>query len=104
MVDQFAANGYTCLLPDIFNGDQLSFPMPENFDIMRFINNGSNGKNPHTTKEIDEITIKGIKALKDLGVNKIGAVGYCFGAKVSCFQSMSLTDGNGTRTKVLTTQ
>ncbi|KAF5003084.1 hypothetical protein FDECE_10343, partial [Fusarium decemcellulare] len=81
MADQYAANGYTTLIPDLFNGDKIPAPSLEGFDVMGWITNGSDGKNPHTPPAIDPIIVEGIKALKEQGVTKIGAVGYCFGAK-----------------------
>lgn len=56
----------------------------EGFDFPRWLNHGSDGKNPHTTAAIDPIVEAAIKTLKEKhGVSKVGAVGYCFGAKVS---------------------
>ncbi|KPM43303.1 hypothetical protein AK830_g3289 [Neonectria ditissima] len=81
MADQFAANGYTCVIPDFFNGDQAPNPRPDNFDIMGWLAKGSTGDNPHTAEQIDPIVLTGIAALKDRGITKIGAVGYCLGAK-----------------------
>ncbi|KAL5610427.1 hypothetical protein FOBRF1_006544 [Fusarium oxysporum] len=81
MADQFAANGYTTIIPDLFNGDVLPDPVPEGFDIMGWIYKGANGNNPHTPAQVDPIVIKAIEALKEQGIIKIGAVGYCFGAK-----------------------
>ncbi|KAM5385644.1 hypothetical protein ACJZ2D_000843 [Fusarium nematophilum] len=81
MVDQFAANGYTTLIPDLFNGDEMPDPRPEGFNIIEWITKGTGGKNPHTAEFIDPVVVEGIKALKELGLTKIGAVGYCFGAK-----------------------
>lgn len=57
--------------------------MPEGFDLMGWIAKGSDGNNPHTPESIDPIIVQGIEYLKSLGYIKIGAVGYCFGAKVS---------------------
>jgi len=85
MADQFAANGFTTLIVDVFNGDKLPDPRPEGFDIMKWIQYGSGGEenpNPHTTECVDPIIEAGLKVLKEnYGATKIGAVGYCFGAK-----------------------
>jgi len=34
MADQYAANGYYTLIPDLFNGDPLSLNRPADFDLM----------------------------------------------------------------------
>ncbi|KAH7129901.1 putative cytoplasm protein [Dactylonectria estremocensis] len=81
MADQYAANGYVCLVPDFFNGDQAPNPRPADFNIGSWLAGGSTGDNPHTSAQTDAIVLAGIKALKDLGVTKVGAVGYCLGAK-----------------------
>jgi dienelactone hydrolase len=83
MTDQFAANGYTTVLVDLFNGDQLEANQMGKIDIMKWLTEGSDGKNPHTMDAVDPIVEKAIKYLKEeLGAKKIGSVGYCFGAKV----------------------
>lgn len=84
MADQFAANGYLTLVLDVFNGDALTLgPRPEGFDFMAWMTKGSDGNNPHTKEAVDPIVLDGIKTLKEqYGITKIGAVGYCFGAKV----------------------
>lgn len=75
--DQLAANGYTTLLPDVFKGDNFS-----GSDPVQWIFNGSSGEQPHTPDSIDPVVSAGIKALKEgFRANKIGAVGYCLGAK-----------------------
>lgn len=82
MADQYAANGYLTLVLDIFNGDALSLNRPLDFDMNSWIAHGSTGDNPHTTQAIDPIVVEAIRYLKEeQGVNKLGAVGYCFGAK-----------------------
>lgn len=83
LADNFAAQGYTVLLPDIFNGDALSLNRTGDFDFAAWITKGSTGDNPHTPPAVDPIIVNAIKTLKDLGIHRIGAVGYCFGAKVS---------------------
>jgi dienelactone hydrolase len=82
LADQFAANGYLTLIPDIFNGDPVKLNRPDGFDLFQWIAKGTNGDNPHDAPAIDPIIIESIKALKEeYGATKIGAVGYCFGAK-----------------------
>lgn len=84
MADQFAANGYLCLIVDVFNGDALPLgERPPDFDFMGWMTKGSDGKNPHTPEGVDPIVEAALKTLKEeYGVTKMGAVGYCFGAKV----------------------
>lgn len=84
LVDQYAANGYLCVMIDIFNGDPLppNFQEIPGFDIMSWVAKGSTGDNPHTTEAIDPIVVETIKWLKEeKGVKKLGSAGYCFGAK-----------------------
>ena len=33
IADQFAQNGYLTLIPDVFNGHQVSFPIDPSFDL-----------------------------------------------------------------------
>lgn len=82
IADQFAANGYTTLLLDTFNGDALGLNRREDFDFFAWMTKGTGGNNPHTKEAVDPIVVDGIKALKEeYGIKKLGAVGYCFGAK-----------------------
>ncbi|KAL1868447.1 hypothetical protein VTK73DRAFT_3655 [Phialemonium thermophilum] len=81
MADQFAENGYLTIVVDLFNGDPypLKEPKPE---IMKWLTEGSDGKNPHTKEYVDPIVVDAINYLKqEHGVKRIGSVGYCFGAK-----------------------
>ncbi|KAI2607888.1 dienelactone hydrolase [Hypoxylon sp. NC1633] len=82
MADQYAANGYFTLIIDPFNGDPLSLNRPEGFDLMSWLTKGSTGDNPHTSEAVDPIIEKALHYLQhDRKFEKIGAVGYCFGAK-----------------------
>lgn len=83
MTDQFAANGYTTVLVDLFNGDPIEVNSMGKIDLYKWLAEGSDGKNPHTMEVVDLIVEKALKYLKEeMGAKKIGAVGYCFGAKV----------------------
>jgi len=92
MADQFAANGYYVLIPDLFNGDPMTLNMPEGFDFMAWLTKGTGGNNPHTPEVVDKITEKSIAFLKEKGFTKIGACGYCFGAK---YVVRFMTQGKG---------
>ncbi|KAH7112966.1 Alpha/Beta hydrolase protein [Dactylonectria estremocensis] len=82
LADEFAANGYVTLVLDTFNGDQIPVNQVEKMDIFAWIDGGSTGDNPHNDAAVDPIVKDAIKVLKEeYGVNKLGAVGYCFGAK-----------------------
>lgn len=82
MADQLAANGYLTLIIDVFNGDPIPLNKPGDFDFMAWMTKGSTGNNPHTKEAVDPIVVDAIKTLKEeYGVKKLGALGYCFGAK-----------------------
>ncbi|KAI1399160.1 dienelactone hydrolase [Hypoxylon fuscum] len=82
MADQYAANGYLCIVIDLFNGDALPENFSADFDLMKWLAQGSTGDNPHTAEAIDPIVAEAIKWLKsEKGIKKLGAVGYCYGAK-----------------------
>lgn len=78
LADEFANNGYLTVLPDLFNGNAV--PAEEldagKFDLPSWIAN-------YQPDVIDPIVANTIKYLRETaGVKRIGAVGYCFGAKV----------------------
>ena len=88
MADQFAANGYQTLVLDLFNGDALKTPPGPDFDFPKWLTQGSSGGNPHTKEAIDPIVEAALKEIKEkYGAKKIGALGYCFGAKVCASKS-----------------
>lgn len=83
MADQYAANGYLTLVIDPFNGDALSLNRGPDHDFDGWIAHGTNGDNPHTAEAVDPIIEAAIRYLREeRGVTTLGAVGYCFGAKV----------------------
>jgi dienelactone hydrolase len=82
LADEFAARGYTALIPDLFNGDQLDISTDlSKFDIMGWFGKGSSGDNPHGPEQVDVPSSAAVKYLKGLGYKRIGGAGYCIGAK-----------------------
>lgn len=85
MADDFAAQGYLTIVPDLFNGDALS---PEPFysgkvDFPAWLAR-------HNTTTVDPIANIVVDHLKNvLKVKKLGGVGYCFGGKVSVHKLLS---------------
>ncbi|KAJ4991460.1 dienelactone hydrolase family protein [Stagonosporopsis vannaccii] len=80
IADQFAANGYYTIVPDVFKGNEIPFPMPADFDFPSWKEN----KMPRTN-DVDPIYAATIKYLRgELGVKRLGGVGYCFGGKYVC--------------------
>lgn len=81
IADQFAANGYFTVVPDLFEGDPVKLNPAEGFEIMKWLTTGG-PSGGHTIKQVDPIVEEVIKELRTThGVRKIGSVGYCFGAK-----------------------
>ncbi|GIJ90423.1 hypothetical protein Asppvi_009377 [Aspergillus pseudoviridinutans] len=77
VADAFAANGYLCVLPDLFNGDQISIG---DYDAKR-IDVGA-WLSRHTVDDVAPIVEAAIKHLRTvLQVQKVAAAGYCFGGK-----------------------
>ena len=87
IADQFAANGFFVVMPDIFNGDPLPLNRPGTFDMAAWRKN-------HGVETVEPILQAAIKEMKETyGVKKIGTVGYCFGAKyVVKFLKKGVTD------------
>jgi hypothetical protein len=66
-------------MPDLFHGDPID-PVPENrppgFDLMKWLK----GPPGHLTERVDPVVMAVLKEMKDnLGCERIGGVGYCFG-------------------------
>jgi dienelactone hydrolase len=76
LADSFAANDYLVLVPDLFAGDAISVEEQEaglNLTEWRAL---------HPTPAIDAIINKTLAYMReDLGIESIGAIGYCFGGK-----------------------
>ncbi|OCK83763.1 alpha/beta-hydrolase [Lepidopterella palustris CBS 459.81] len=78
IADQFAANGYFVVIPDLFYGDHVLLNKPEGFDIMAWLQN-------HLPPQVDPIIETTLKEMRGpLGCKRIGGVGYCFGGKYAC--------------------
>jgi len=76
LADSFAKAGYLVVAPDYFKGD----PAPADLATPGY--NMISWKSKHPSNEIDSIIATTIKHMKeDLGVKRIGTVGYCFGGK-----------------------
>ena len=88
LADEYANNGYLTLIPDLFQGDQIS------------VSEMDSGKTDfgawlpkHQVTDIDPIVEASIKYAREmLGIKRFGAVGYCLGAKV-CFHPASVFQG-----------
>ncbi|KAF2257774.1 alpha/beta-hydrolase [Lojkania enalia] len=80
IADQFAANGYFTVMPDLFNGNVVPLNPPDGFNIMDWIQNEM-PKVPAVDKVIEDV----LKELRGpLGAKRVGGVGYCFGGKYVC--------------------
>ncbi|RJE20862.1 Dienelactone hydrolase family protein [Aspergillus sclerotialis] len=80
LADEFANNGYLTVIPDLFRGDAITHEAMEGgkVDLPSWIQN-------HQTQQVDPIVEAIIKYVREeLGVKKVGAVGYCFGGKYVC--------------------
>jgi dienelactone hydrolase len=76
IADQLAANGYFVVMPDLFHGDPVKLNPEPGFDLMKWLEG-------HPVGRVDPVVVEVIAAMKEIyGVEKIGAAGYCFGAKV----------------------
>ncbi|KAI0064877.1 alpha/beta-hydrolase [Artomyces pyxidatus] len=79
LVDSFAKNGYQTYAPDIFDGepapaDRLT-PDGKPFDVPAWIGR-------HPPSRATEIVKAVMEGLKEKGVTKFAATGYCYGARL----------------------
>jgi dienelactone hydrolase len=83
IADQFAANGYFVVMPDLFHGDPIPLNRPGDFDIQRWLKGEyAEKKIPHLPPTVDPIIDTCLVSMRtEHNCKKIGAVGYCFGAK-----------------------
>jgi len=85
IADQLAANGYFVVMPDLFYGDAISLNRPGGFDLQKWFTGAyqsSEKKIPHTPPTVDPIIDACLVEMRTkYNCRKIGAMGYCFGAK-----------------------
>ncbi|KAK0385382.1 hypothetical protein NLU13_7858 [Sarocladium strictum] len=82
IADEFAARGYTTIVPDLFDGEQLDISTDlSKFNIMGWFAGGNNGDKPHGPEQVDVPAAAAAKHLRGLGFKRVGAAGYCIGAK-----------------------
>ncbi|KAB8079426.1 dienelactone hydrolase [Aspergillus leporis] len=77
LADEYAANGYTCVIPDLFQGDAIKPSDMESgkADLPAWLSN-------HQPSHVDPVVESTIKYVREeLGAKRVAGVGYCFGAK-----------------------
>lgn len=62
-------------MPDLFHNDPVALNRPDGFDIQKW-------RSKHSTDRVDPVVESVVSHIHaELGITRIGAVGYCFGAK-----------------------
>lgn len=88
LADQFAANGYFTVIPDIWEGDNV----PLNWEPTSSFNLGQ-WMSKHGPKKVEPIVEAAIHAMRnEHGVKKLAGAGYCLGAK---YVSRFMAKGKG---------
>jgi len=77
LIDDFANNGFKAIAPDYLYGDPIPESMITKFDRNIMQNWVANHGQEKTRPALDKV----IKALKEQGVTKLAATGYCFGGR-----------------------
>lgn len=68
-------------MPDVFQGDPIQLNRPADFSIPDWLSGKSTGK-AHKVENVEPVTQALVKHMREqAGIKRIGAVGYCFGAK-----------------------
>lgn len=80
IADQFAENGYLTVIPDVFAGTEAPFPVPPSFDFQHWVD--AVMPKPSAVDPIYAAVIKWLRG--EMGVQRLGGVGYCFGGKYVC--------------------
>ncbi|TKA80717.1 hypothetical protein B0A49_01120 [Cryomyces minteri] len=75
IADQFAANGYFVVMPDLFHGDPVKMNGPPDFDIMAWLK-GSDSKPGHLPDRVDPVVEAVLKEMRGpLSCKRIGGEG-----------------------------
>lgn len=74
LADNFAANGYFTVMPDLFRGDAVPLDRPKNWSQTLWFRN-------HLPSDVEPIIRTVVDEMKKSGVKRIAAVGYSIGAK-----------------------
>ena len=78
IADQYAANGYFAVIPDLFQGDAAPISPPQGWDMWAWLR----GPPGHGIACVDPVVKTTLAELREkYGCKFIGAAGYCFGAK-----------------------
>lgn len=76
IADQFAANGFFVVMPDLFHSDPIPLNRPADFNFMAWLK----GPPGHLPNRVDPVVHSVLTDMrKTLRCQRIGLVGYCFG-------------------------
>jgi dienelactone hydrolase len=99
IADQFAANGYFVMMPDVFDGDPIPLNRPGDFDLMKWLNGAQHPKGrAHLPINVDPVVDACIIKMKELGVKVSYSLFFALGTRVWERERMvlqELRDGMG---------